>query len=162
MKSLATCLVQAPCISASQYVTSLDAHGLGSAHVVEGEADAEGHACVVGGPRLEKDIEPVSLPSIREALRGQTHRRCGSETRGRKRSVTARGIERRMVLDDQTTLKRLLPPIFEVAKVKLRIHLIRVVPDNFALLRSCASPACDALTVRYILGARPECAARIK
>ena len=67
-----------------------------------------------------------------------------------------------MVLDDQTTLKSLLPPNFEATKAKLRIHLIRVVPDNFALLRSCASPACDALTVRYVLEACPECSARIK
>ena len=43
--------------------------------------------------RLEEGIELVNLPSIRKALRGQTHRRGRSATRGRKRRVTARGVE---------------------------------------------------------------------
>ena len=41
-------LVQGPCISASQYVAPPYAHGIGSAHEVEGEEDAEGAARVAG------------------------------------------------------------------------------------------------------------------
>ena len=48
---------------------------------------------LLAGQRLEKGIEPVKLPSVRKALRGQTHLRGRSETRGRKRRVTARGVE---------------------------------------------------------------------
>ena len=65
------------------------------------------------------------------------------------------------VLDDEAKLKSLLPAIYEVGRLKLRVHLIRMVPDQFALLRACASPFCDALTVRYILGACPECRTRM-
>ena len=66
------------------------------------------------------------------------------------------------VLDDVSTLKSLLPPVVDEERdVNLRIHLTRIVPDTFALLKSCASPACDALTVRYILEACPDCAKRM-
>ena len=43
--------------------------------------------------RLERGIEPAGCDAIRKALRGATHRRGRSETRGHKRRVTQRGIE---------------------------------------------------------------------
>ena len=48
---------------------------------------------LLAAQRAEKDIQPVGLPAIRKVLRGETHLRGRSETRGRKRRVTARGIE---------------------------------------------------------------------
>ena len=43
----------------------------------------------------------------------------------------------------------------------LRVCVARITPSNLALLSTCASPACDALTVRYILEWTPACALRL-
>ena len=43
--------------------------------------------------RVADGVEPPCLTTVRKALRGITHRRGRSETRGRKRKVRARGIE---------------------------------------------------------------------
>ena len=43
--------------------------------------------------REAEGTAPVGIPSIRKALKGVTHRRGRSETRGRKRNVSKRGVE---------------------------------------------------------------------
>ena len=43
--------------------------------------------------RIGNGIAPICLTSVRKAMRGATHLRGRNETRGRKRSVTARGIQ---------------------------------------------------------------------
>ena len=48
---------------------------------------------LLAAQRVEKDIQPVGLPAIRKVFRGETHLRGRSETRDRKRRVTARSIE---------------------------------------------------------------------
>ena len=44
----------------------------------------------------------------------------------------------------------------------LRICVARITPPQFALLSTCASPACDWLTVRYILDWTPDCELRLQ
>ena len=44
----------------------------------------------------------------------------------------------------------------------LRICVARITPPQFALLSTCASPACDGLTVRYILDWTPDCELRLQ
>ena len=44
----------------------------------------------------------------------------------------------------------------------LRICVARITPPQFALLSTCASPACDGLTVRYILDWTPSCELRLQ
>ena len=43
--------------------------------------------------RTWQGVQPFSLSAIRKALRGNTHRRGRSETRGRNRRVSARAVE---------------------------------------------------------------------
>ena len=43
--------------------------------------------------RTREGVQPICLSAIRKALHGNTHRRGRSETRGRKRRVSARAVE---------------------------------------------------------------------
>ena len=43
--------------------------------------------------RTRQGVQPFFLSAIRKALHGNTHRRGRSETRGRKRRVSARAVE---------------------------------------------------------------------
>ena len=48
---------------------------------------------LLAAQRTEKDSQPVGLPVIRKVLRSETHLRGRNATRGRKRCVTAHGVE---------------------------------------------------------------------
>ena len=56
--------------------------------------------------RRAQGIAPVCISAIRKALRGVTHRRGRSETRGRKRRVSNRGVE---ALDQNHTVTAFMP-----------------------------------------------------
>ena len=59
-------------------------------------------------------------------------------------------------------MKTLLGPDSTNADMpNLRVCVARITPPKLALLSTCASPACDALTVRYILEWTPACALRL-